>query len=82
VCLDSLKFSLAKSIDHSLPKYQRNRRQADSAARLHVTEAHPLPGTVHVVNGMEDEFFKLGGKIIEPIVFLLELKHQGINVHK
>lgn len=82
VCSDSLKISLAKSIDPGLPKYQRNRRQAESAAILHVTEANPLPVTVHIVNGMEDESFKLGGKIIEPFVFLLELKHQGINVHK
>jgi len=72
VCSDSLKFSLAKSIETSLRKYQRNRRQAESAAILHVSEV-----TVHGVNGMEDEFFKLGGKTTEPFVFLLELAHQG-----
>ena len=64
VCSDSLKFSLAKSIDSSLPKYQRHRRQAESAAILHVSEV-----TVHLVNGMEDESFKLGGKTIEPLYY-------------
>jgi hypothetical protein len=72
VCSDSLKFSLAKNIDTSLPKSQRNRRQAESAATLDVSEV-----TVHLVNGMEDESFKLRGKTIEHFVFLLELAHQG-----
>jgi hypothetical protein len=69
-------------MDPILPKYQRKRRQPESADKLHVSDAHLVPLTVHLVNGMEDESFKLGGKTIHPFVFLLELTHQGINVHK
>jgi hypothetical protein len=73
---------VAKSIDLSFPKYQPKSRQAKSAAILLVSEAHTLPVTVHLENVMLDESFTLGGKTTEPFVFLLELTHQEMYVHK
>jgi hypothetical protein len=73
---------VAKSINLSLPKYQPKSGEAKSAAIPFISEARPLPGTVHLEKVMLDQSFKLGGKTTEPFVFLLELTHQEIDVHK